>query len=297
MNKKHAFSLIELSIVILIIGILIAGITQGSRLVSRMKLATAQQLTQSAPTSSITNLVLWLETTSENSFATGTSGTYTTISEPENNTALGSWNDSNPQSISKINATQSTGANQPVYIASSINGLPVVRFTSSASSKFSAAINLNYNVVPNVTIFAVYKRIGSAPDQCILGQDNTNWDRFICVQHSQNGGNASTSNGTQHVTITNGNTLNPTIISLVLQSTVTNGSNAYINGSLAATLTETHSNAGDNSLSIGVIGSSAFSTYYDGDLGEIIIFDRALKTEERKSIEKYLGQKWGIKVS
>jgi hypothetical protein len=45
-----------------------------------------------------------------------------------------------------------------------------------------------------------------------------------------------------------------------------------------------------------VVGSAAFSTYYDGDIGEIIIFDRALKTEERQSIEKYLGQKWGIKI-
>jgi hypothetical protein len=32
-------------------------------------------------------------------------------------------------------------------------------------------------------------------------------------------------------------------------------------------------------------------------MGEIIIFNRALKTEERKAVEKYLGQKWGIKVS
>ena len=37
-NKNGAFSLIELSIVILIIGILIAGVTQGSRLVREAKI-------------------------------------------------------------------------------------------------------------------------------------------------------------------------------------------------------------------------------------------------------------------
>ncbi len=37
-SLKKAFSLIELSIVILIIGILVAGVTQSSRLVLAMKL-------------------------------------------------------------------------------------------------------------------------------------------------------------------------------------------------------------------------------------------------------------------
>ncbi len=38
-KTNKAFSLIELSIVILIIGILVAGVTQGRRLVGQMKLA------------------------------------------------------------------------------------------------------------------------------------------------------------------------------------------------------------------------------------------------------------------
>jgi hypothetical protein len=31
-------------------------------------------------------------------------------------------------------------------------------------------------------------------------------------------------------------------------------------------------------------------------MGEIIAFSRALSTDERQDIEKYLGKKWGIKV-
>ena len=37
-NQNLAFSLLELSIVVLIIGILIAGVTQGSRLVRQSKI-------------------------------------------------------------------------------------------------------------------------------------------------------------------------------------------------------------------------------------------------------------------
>ncbi|MFM7621329.1 MAG: prepilin-type N-terminal cleavage/methylation domain-containing protein [Alphaproteobacteria bacterium] len=44
-NFCKAFSLIELSIVILIIGILVAGVTQSSRLIRQMKLLSAQSIT------------------------------------------------------------------------------------------------------------------------------------------------------------------------------------------------------------------------------------------------------------
>ena len=62
-NLKKAFSLIELSVVVLIIGILIAGITSGSRLVRNSKLASAAQFTKSSDINSIADLVLWLEPT------------------------------------------------------------------------------------------------------------------------------------------------------------------------------------------------------------------------------------------
>jgi prepilin-type N-terminal cleavage/methylation domain-containing protein len=63
--KSSGFSLIELSIVILIIGILIAGVTQGSRLVKQSKVKTAKTLTQSSDAIGINDMVLWLDATNE----------------------------------------------------------------------------------------------------------------------------------------------------------------------------------------------------------------------------------------
>ena len=60
-RSNKAFSLIELSIVILIVGILVAGVTSSSRLIKKMKLITAQNLTNSSPIHSIKGLALWLE--------------------------------------------------------------------------------------------------------------------------------------------------------------------------------------------------------------------------------------------
>jgi hypothetical protein len=39
------------------------------------------------------------------------------------------------------------------------------------------------------------------------------------------------------------------------------------------------------------------TSFFNGMIGEIIVFNRSLNNEDRKEIEKYLGKKWGIKVN
>lgn len=102
MKRNSAFSLIELSIVILVIGILIAGITQSSRLVKQVRIRTAQTLTQSSPVNSIKDLAVWFEPTMESSFAD---------SETQNNSTITNWYDINSHSSIKNNATQDTATN------------------------------------------------------------------------------------------------------------------------------------------------------------------------------------------
>ena len=67
-KNKTAFSLIELSIVILIVGILVAGVVQTSRLVTRMRILNAQTVTRSSEIHLIKGLSVWIETVSEKSF-------------------------------------------------------------------------------------------------------------------------------------------------------------------------------------------------------------------------------------
>ena len=54
------------------------------------------------------------------------------------------------------------------------------------------------------------------------------------------------------------------------------------------------------------MGESAFagaalgryvSSYFNGDIGEVIIFTRALRNDERMAIENYLSKKYDIKIS
>jgi len=58
MNRNlKAFSLIELSIVILVIGVLIAGVSQGGKMITKFRISAAASLTNSSPVHSIKNLV------------------------------------------------------------------------------------------------------------------------------------------------------------------------------------------------------------------------------------------------
>ena len=126
---NKAFSLIELSIVILIVGILVAGVTQSSRLISRMKLFSAQSATISSDVASIPNLTMWLETSLDNSI-TNSAGSL----QLDDNNSISSWNDINPQSSNKINVTQTNASIQPTYKANGINGFPSINFNGSNQS-------------------------------------------------------------------------------------------------------------------------------------------------------------------
>ena len=67
-RPNKAFSLIEISIVILIVGILISGVSLGVDLYQDFRLASARSLTQNSRVGRINDLVLWLEASQKSSF-------------------------------------------------------------------------------------------------------------------------------------------------------------------------------------------------------------------------------------
>jgi hypothetical protein len=46
---------------------------------------------------------------------------------------------------------------------------------------------------------------------------------------------------------------------------------------------------------IGYYSSTVFQ--WQGWIGEILLYDRALSASERLNVERYLGKKWGITVA
>jgi len=300
MNKKLAFSLIELSIVILIIGILVAGVTQSSRLVAQMRLASAQSVTRSADISSIRDMVFWVETSLESSI-TNSAGSL----QIEDGNSVSSWNDINPQISAKINVTQTTATKQPIYKALGINGLPSLSFNGSGQ------VLLNTSTTPlpasdkNYSLIIVWRNLIVTPasGQMLMSQSNNvlsvnNLASVFIGNSSYVCGFAGNSNDYYNPITISTNTDYISIVT-VDNTLATNNISVYINSNTPSTGT---SSAGSANLNLGAqrfsIGGRVDNyQYFGGLISEAIVFDRTLKSDEVKSVNAYLGKKYGIKIS
>ena len=73
----------------------------------------------------------------------------------------------------------------------------------------------------------------------------------------------------------------------------------YINGALDGEKTDFQasgntSNTDSNNISI---GAEVTVTFLNGDIAEIIVYNRALNTSELAQVHKYLSMKWGIALA
>jgi prepilin-type N-terminal cleavage/methylation domain-containing protein len=292
-NFKKAFSLVEISIVILVIGILIAGISKGVDLVYDMRLATARALTDKAPMFGIENLELWLETTSENSLATGTGTSFTNVANPPDKKEIGRWNDINPTLINpnnKNHAVQGTLDNQPLYIQDGINGLPALLFDGS-NDFFS--YNGNFLVNSDYTIFIVEARTSSKNDNFFLAGSLSSQHNNLIIGYY---GNVITHSNYNSYRIDNSIPSYtypiPRVHSFSFGKNF--GKASYING--GQKLTDASQKIPLASYTKSSIGNAYGSIFYKGYIAEIIMFSKDLNDADRKLIEEYLIEKWRIKL-
>jgi prepilin-type N-terminal cleavage/methylation domain-containing protein len=278
MKKHKAFSLIELSIVVLVIGILIAGVIQGSNLLAKFRIKAAQTLTQSSPVNSIKDLAAWYETTSDKSFIS---------SEAQNSLPITVWKDINSQSAFMNDATAPSLKNA-TYIENAQNGLPVLRFSNSyyTNSTLKLGGEMSTFAVVN-TNQSGYAGIINAQANFFVGVGGST-KRFAVFYGNNSDWNTVSTFGITSELVSN----KYYVLSAILKDGTNSG---YVNGVNVGS-GATGKKSDSNLIYIGRHSTVDFQ-YYSGDMGEIIVFNRGLNTEERKAVEKYLGQKWGIKVS
>lgn len=284
--RKKAFSLIELSLVLLIIGIIITGATQSTRLISAFRISIAQSVTKSSPVTSIKGLIAWWESTSEESFLE---------EESEDGLKVSIWKDLNAQSSYKYNPQQTTEAYRPTYVKNAINGLPALRFDGSSQYLLidhDAAFN------PEVfTIFAVVNtvecgyycaitnsRYSGPPSQGFtLYTSPTSYEFWIGDGGFWAGAYAGLTSFSPRKTDLLTAVYDGTTRSLYYKGTRTDyGSTVFV------------PNTYTTPLRIGAGSEEYAGFFYNGFIGELIFFNRALKAEERTAVEAYLIKKWGI---
>lgn len=297
MKFKKAFSLIELSIVILIIGILVAGVTQSSRLVKQFKLATLRSITMNSPVGQTKDLAVWLESALDSSFID---------SEESNGSLISQWYDMNPQTSFKNNAISPSASESPIYLSDGINGLPAV---AGDGNNDSMLINsLTDSFIGGFTWIGVIKWTspGGARGYFGLKSDYGAFNSLTTVFLDDCNGATNCFRVTSRADgglasyfgfNTTFNKYDPHIISIVRR---TNSLMNYDNGSQIGPTVNDSSVAGIyRSTGPWAIFkyTNSNTLYCQGVVGEYILIGRAIPDDERKDIEKYLSKKWGIKVA
>ena len=283
-KSSSAFSLIEVSLVVLIISLIAAGILTTTNLIKKSRLQTAQVLTKSSPVNNISNLVAWFETSLDSSFIGN---------EKSDGTAISTWYDNNPNAASKNNATQSTSTNRPTFTANIFNsGIPGLKFDGSNDTlpfDGSSLINSSYS------IFIVEQKTSNKALNCIIGGSasvvaNTNLHLCYAVDDKIRFGHYNNNLDYQD-SVLSYSSPKTRMHSFIFDIAV--GKKYWLNGVSSATASDVVQTAAITSFAGSNIGSFV-GNIYEGNIAEIIIFNRALTTEEKISVESYLGKKYNL---
>jgi len=298
-NKK-GFSLLEMSAVIIIISLILTAISQISNYIESAHATQAKRLTANSPVLKIDGLVLWLETSLEDSIS------YTSQSiGGDYIKKVDTWHDLSPMQNDLVSS--STATLKPRYLEDStiVKGVPAISFNTTHGFPYlstTKAINsLKY------TIFIVHRMDSTNPDNAILLYNGSSaTDSYSNMRITK--ANIDADDTTKAVTIkyigdttkksTDDTDYNPVyspnhdpLIAgdpnyLVRINKTKDTSNSYLNVTIANL-----DLSGD--LWIGTNNTSG-NYHITGELAEIIIFSRPLFTQEIKDIETYLYKKYQI---
>lgn len=286
---KKAFSLIELSIVMLIIGIIIAGVTSGSVLVKKMRLETAKQLTKDSPAHSIPELSLWYESTLDESFID---------SQIEDDAYVTTWHDINSQTNNKNDATRATADNSITYQSSAVNHLPALFFNGTASVNAFLSANVLPTDGGQFVIFLVIQSTdpNSANVRSVFMNGNSGTNGYGYFKISSGNRAVLFAGIALNDTVSANSTANPEIIKIIADNSAPVA--MYVNGVVQTLNAPVVSFNSPISPALYIGNSSALGTEpWQGYIAEIIAYERNLKPQEITDIENYLSRKYQITLN
>lgn len=285
-----AFSLIEISMVLLIIGILILGISSGLDLYYDSRVSSAKSLTQNSRVRRIPNLMLWFDSVSSNIYSIDSD--FKDKIEIDDNIKISKWKD---LSLEKNHSVQANSDYQPVFQKNSINNIHSLYFDGTNDFlEFSG----NSLIGKNYTIFVVEKKkdcaslkncsfIGGLIEGAITSTSHLlNFGYYGNDKIRYSNFNSQT-NLFSEFTFSKNN--QPNIHNIIFTSEY--GFIYWINNSILAS--DYNKKTPLASYSKARIAQKQ-SEYYNGNIGEIIIYDRNLTEKERFDVTEYLSKKWAI---
>jgi hypothetical protein len=199
-----------------------------------------------------------------------------------NGSTVSQWND---KSGNGYNVSQGTASNQPTYTASALNSKNVVRFDGNDELTNGSATVVGGST--NRTVFVVLNSTAGTIAYGVTLGDSTSTGQSFGVSRELavrvNSGNRvwSTAVDATHA-----------IVTIVLDGTSTTDLSAWKNGS-SLTTSSTGTQTINTATGI-IVGNGPSGGNLNGDVAEIIVYNSALSTSDRQSVESYLSTKWGI---
>ena len=203
--------------------------------------------------------------------------------------AVATWSDSSGVGS---NATQTTPAYQPTYVASGLNGKPAVHFNNANTQFMNIASAFNGNV-STITEIAVLK--GSYPNRALFQTMPGQGDNLVYDPWSDTISHACDWTATANIDTSKfptGGLL--TVIcerdggNHLMLSTYSNG--PRFDG-------PRYGDTGTIWVQSSYLGSDNREAYCTGDVSELLIYDHALTTADKQAVEAYLATKYGLTVT
>lgn len=277
MLKKRAFSLVELSIVIVIIGLLVAGVVGSKHIMKKARVNSARSITASSPINSTLDNELWLDVALDDvAFGDGHG--------LENGDRITSWSD---KSYNQDKPQIVVVGNGPKY-SNSIASIPAILFESDSDSNHLQISDASFLNQTDYTFIITEQRVAqnSGINYLIGGNDD---EDVFGLGYSSNGaiiqshGEVASSDNSAAIENLDSYSNKPRVITFT--HSASDGNRIYINGTLAnEDLSATAHLTDITSLNIG--------KNYHGEIGEIAIFSRAIKQVEIQDIENYMADKF-----
>ena len=308
--KRKAFSLLEISIVIMIIGILIAGIAQAIEMFSEASLKSARNLSKLSRVSRIEDLTLWLDATASEAFD----------KEKDDTSKVSIWKDTNAGASSIISSSSSSASLYPSYASSAINKLPAVSFkkTSSLVGNCVTVPNGSFiNSSEDFTLYLIYNP-KTLDDGIIIEKNNASATTFPFSLELLSGSyKFSVKNSTNTISVISPKQPRINTPNLIRLSRIKDSQIEIAIDGISTTQADTPNTAeieviidGVNTTQTIIIPSSALNNaelaigcrngatpanFINGDIGETAFYNRNLNPKDKSDIEEYLYKKWKMK--
>lgn len=251
----------------------ISGLTPGTRYYFRLSATNSKGTTVSSSSSFIysakpTDILLWMVA---DSGVTADGSNY-----------VSQWND---LSGNESHAIQEDGSHQPTLVTNELNGHSVVRFNGGNTFMWTGSVDIGNEM----TIIAVTRALSNSGNWQRVISDNAYFlFGYYAGENYNYYGNGAWVGGGSHTTASIGS------FEVKTTAATTTADHSYLNG-VEYTQTNITRSAHNAPLIIGASWeSSANAQFLDGDIAELIIFNKVLSDVERRAIESKLTLKYKI---